>query len=154
MVTRWFRGDANAVALFETIAYATQVADDIVDEDLEIEDRAGRMAKLFTILVMLPSNPFYAQFYAQLHPLICAGVMEWEASNSWQRSPSRETRLFGYVKREALESLVTYCAHLIGGPDWAMQVTREVHQFYHVDHADGETFESWCGEVFTAEAAE
>ena len=156
MVRRWFRGAEDAVRLYQTLAYATQTADDIVDEPLSVAQSAAMMTRLWAALVDLPSNPFWAAHYARLSPLVLAGVYGWEASNEWQRSADETSRAFGYVRREAMEPMITYIAHMIGGPDWAMTVEREVHQFYHVDHGDGETLATWSSEAAPAavEAAE
>lgn len=143
---RWFKGDVQAVAFLESVAAATQIGDDLVDEDMGELKRARLMARLFERLLMLAANPFYARYQAQLAPLIVTGVLEWEVSNEWQRSPHDETRLFGYVRREALEGVIVFVAYLTGGVDWAMTVGREIHEFYHVVHADGETLDTWSNE--------
>lgn len=147
MVLRWMRGREDAARVFRDVAAASQIADDIVDEDLSLERRAAHMAKLWALLVTLPANPFYAQHFDRLHPLILTAVFDWEASNEWQASDNRDDQIHGYVRREALERVMHFCAYIVGGPDWAMQVVREVQRFYHVEHADGETFETWCAEV-------
>lgn len=142
----WFQGDRGAVEFVAQISEATQIGDDLVDEKLPYLEKAALMTRLFERLLTLNAHPFYAQHYAQLCPLILTGVFEWETSNEWQLSDKEETRIFGYVRREALESLIVYVAYLIGGADWAMKVGRDVHQFYHIDHADGETVATWSTE--------
>jgi len=139
----WFRGDVDAVNFLGVVARATQVADDLVDETVSIEQKSAWMTELWSLLLAIPTMPYGRAHHLEVLPLILTGVIEWDCSNEWQRAPFRESRIFGYVRREALESLIHYMALVAGGAEWARTVARDVHRWYHLEHAEGETLETW-----------
>ncbi len=146
---RWCRGDHAAVEMLDAIAASTQHLDDLVDEHgWPLHERSRLVVHVYDIFLRrLPSNKFWAAYSHIVAPTLMAGVLDWDASNEWQQSENQTTRMFGYVRREVMDALIVQCAHILGGPDWARQVAREVHEFYHVAHADGETLESWSQEA-------
>lgn len=145
MGLRWALGDVAAAEMLALLARGSQVADDIVDGDVAPPDRGKSVVEMIDVsLRELPANPFFREHQAVLGPLISLSVFQWEASNEWHRSQNRTTRLFGFVLREALDSIIVAVALIKGGRDWAKKVLREVHTYYHV--LDQETFEQWEAE--------
>jgi hypothetical protein len=136
MHRRWAQNNEDAALLIDFFGYATQLADDFVDLDREglrtVEGRSAIMCELlYTLLVKIPGNPFFRRHEAHFVPLFTNCLALYDASNTWHSSAKKETRMFAYVHREAAGRLVEQVAFLVGGFQWAKQVVREVHDYYH-----------------------
>lgn len=141
----WCLGDAAAVAMLSRLGEISQIADDFVDGDKPVLPSADMARLLQLALVDIPNNPFYARYRAYLAPLLTSALTQWDAANAWARDARRETRIYSFVFRCALEHLIVASAYLIGGLDHARTVTREVHEFYRYSQdADGQPFEAWA----------
>jgi hypothetical protein len=150
MYMRWSRENQEAARLMSYFGYATQVADDLVDNDSKkvatLERRSEAMTKLLhTCLVRIPGNAFFREHQWHFTPLFTSCLAIWDASNSWKKAPALETRMFSYVTREATARLIEMIAFIVGGLDWMRQVTREVHAYYHGRYGI-ETFAAWDAE--------
>lgn len=143
-IKRWCCGDEAAAAMIERLGEVSQIADDFVDRDKPGCDSAAMARLLQLALVEIPNNPFYAKCRGYLAPLLTSALLQWDASNGWQHDARRESRVYGFVYRCALEKVIVATAYLTGGFDHARTVEREVHEFYRYSPlADGETFEHW-----------
>ena len=148
MYLRWCKGNEHAARFIGSLGLISQIADDFVDEDNpkvtgRLLDRSKAMGVLLaSIFADLLPNPFFQQNEGILLPLMVNSVAYWEASNDWTISHKRETRMFGFVHREALERVVAMVAMIVGGWDHQRAVVREMHQFYHGIGAV-ETFDEW-----------
>ncbi len=141
---RWCQGDEAAVRMLVSLGEVSQIADDFVDGDKPGCDSAAMSRLLLLALVNLPNNPFFEKYRAWLAPLLASALLQWDASNGWHRDPRRDTRIYGFVYRCALEKVIVTTAYLIAGFEHARNVEREVHEFYRYSaDADGETFEQW-----------
>lgn len=142
---RWTRGDKDAAMLLAMLARGSQVADDLVDGDTKPSEKGKTVVEMVDLALReIPANPFFQKHAVKLGPVIALATYYWEASNEWQKSPRRTTRVFGFVLREAMDLVIVAVALIVGGRDWARKILREVHAYYHV--LDQETLEQWEAE--------
>lgn len=153
MHIRWAQDDKGAAALIDYFGYATQLADDLVDMDREgtktLTGRSRIMAELlYVLLVKIPGNPFFRKHEMHFIPLFTNCLVQWDASNTWSESEKKESRIFAYVQREAAGRLVEQVAYLVGGFQWAKEVVREIHEYYHATYMveSFDQFEAECKE--------
>ncbi|ASP92765.1 hypothetical protein [Sinorhizobium meliloti] len=136
---RWTRGDEAAADFLNEIAEVARLADDIVDED---ENRQRNVCWLLVrTLTRLPLNPFFIRHAATLAPLINSVIVQWQLSDEWRSSHDALKRQFGFVMREAVGSIVTAVATIIGGYDHAKAVTEDFFELCH--SGSRETVEDW-----------
>ncbi|MEY9328242.1 hypothetical protein [Sinorhizobium fredii] len=136
---RWTKGDVAAADFLSEIAEIARLADDVVDED---ENRQRNMAWLLVrTLTVLPLNPFFIRHAPALTPLINSVIVQWQLSDEWRSSRDALKRHFGFVMREAVGSIVTAVAAIVGGYDHAKTTTED---FFELCHAGSrETVEDW-----------
>lgn len=148
MYLRWCKGDVYAARLIGSLALVSQVADDFVDGDNpkttgSFAQRSAAMSGLLAaVFADVIPNPYFQQHKEVLLPLIVSSIVYWDASNDWAISEKKETRMFGFVHREASERVVAMVALLIGGWDHQRAVVREMHEHYHGKSAV-ESYEQW-----------
>jgi hypothetical protein len=123
----------------------TQIADDFVDRDVPDDQiNSGKMLRLLHLMMVdIQINPFWDKNKDWLIPILSSSFITWEATETWKKSPNKDSRLFAYAYREICEQVVTMTANVIGGMEHARKVIREMHEFYHIEHQDGEDFEFW-----------
>lgn len=139
---RWTRGDEAAADFLNEIAEIARLADDIVDEDVCRQRNVAWL--LVRTMTQLPVNPFFVRHAAALAPIISNVVVQWQLSDEWRSSRDALKRQFGFVMREAVGSIVTAVAAIIGGYDHAKTVTEE---FFELCHAGSqETVTDWIKE--------
>ncbi|MDK1377094.1 MULTISPECIES: hypothetical protein [unclassified Sinorhizobium] len=136
---RWTRGDEAAADFLEEIAEIARLADDIVDEEA---NRQRNVCWLLTrTLTHLPLNPFFIRHAPTLAPLMNNVIVQWQLSDEWRSSRDALKRQFGFVMREAVGSIVTAVAGIVGGYDHAKDATED---FFELCHAGSrETVEEW-----------
>uniref|UniRef100_UPI003F499D62 hypothetical protein n=1 Tax=Ensifer adhaerens TaxID=106592 RepID=UPI003F499D62 len=136
---RWTLGDEVAADFLNEMAEIARLADDIVDED---ESRQRNVAWLLVrTMTHLPVNPFFVRYAAALAPIINNVVVQWQLSDEWRSSRDALKRQFGFVMREAVGSIVTAVAAIVGGHEHAKTVTEE---FFELCHAGSkETVADW-----------
>ena len=136
-------GDDAAFAYLEIMARLVYLADDLVDEDLgEVGRQELVAALLWAIFVELPANPFHQRNAHRLAPLLSDIIVQWHKADDWRRrkEPGYAREVFGFVRRENMDSLVGAVAGIVGGREHAMAVAELVMD---ICHADGETVEQW-----------
>jgi hypothetical protein len=141
----WMKGNSSAVAFLDMLGYLSQIADDIADADTPKEKLADTMHDILSIcLVELPLNTFYQDHQQFLHPILFTCLNQWGVSNRLAVAEDKNSRMFAFVLRESLDQLTAAAAFAVGGRDWAKYVTKDMHAFYHVTHAEG--FAEWDAE--------
>lgn len=136
-------GNEDAKAYLEIMARVVYLADDMVDEPLVEVERQELMARmLWAVFVELPYNRFHVQHAIVLAPLLSDVIVQWHKSDEWRRmkAPGYARSIFGFVRRENMDSLVGAVAGIVGGRTHAMAVAEMVMD---ICHADGETVEEW-----------
>lgn len=125
------RGNADAVDLVEALAGVSQVLDDLIDKDVEPSPH-DIVAAFWDALVTVPSNPFYQRHVATLQPLIRQTLLDWLAANVLERG-DRQAQTLAFVLRDSLTGIVHYCALLVGGLEWAIEVGPSIRMYFHDD---------------------
>jgi len=145
-VLGWVKGETAAADFLMKAFEVTQIADDFVDRDVPVEqiDERAMLRLLHLCMVDIPTNPFYQQYSTWFIPLMSTSFTIWSCTDEWGKDSNKTTRQFGYVYREICEQMITMTAQLLGGVEWAREVTKELHSFYHQE--DQETFEDWDNE--------
>tara|TARA_Y100000593_G_C4247810_1_gene305600 strand:+ start:221 stop:667 length:447 start_codon:yes stop_codon:yes gene_type:complete len=133
---KWCNNDEQAVKFLHDISEISQIADDFVDGDVSDSESMTRLLHLS--LVSIPTNPFFLCHANWLVPIMSSSMLLWNASNGWKNE-------FGFVYREALEQIVGIVAGIVGGHEHAIQVTKELNEFYHQTHGEG--YDNWLKEV-------
>jgi len=129
------KGNIHAANMLTLLYEASQMADDIVDEDAENPIEA--MARVLSIsFVEIPSNQFYIANMNKFIPLFATSIQIWSLSDEWGKSKNEEQQLFGYVYREVLEQCIIMAAYIVGWQKHAREVTREVNNYYHKTDQD------------------
>lgn len=138
----WCCGDKDAAAYLHNIASMVRLADDLADGDTTapVPDMAHLLQRA---TVLLPSNPFFQRHQATLSSVWSVVVNAWLLSETWAKSDDETTRIFAFVRREDVETLLAVVATICGGPDHARRVMADIHL---LSHAGGETFADWEAE--------
>lgn len=137
-------GNRDAFDYLKIMARIVYQADDVVDEPLDAAGRQELIARmLWDVFVELPRNRFHVQYALVLAPLLSDVIVQWQKSDEWRKGTDATRHVFGFVRRENMDSLVGAVAGITGGREHALDVAEAVMR---VCHADGETVEQWVGE--------
>ena len=121
-------GNEHAATMLKQLTDYAHVMDDLTDRDLTVSiDHA--MQVMWEYAVALPANPFYREHRAQIDALVAVAAANWKAATHIEREFENglTDRLHvAYIIRSGYIDLVAYCAHVIGGPEWAAQVALKV----------------------------
>lgn len=117
----WLQGHQDAIDLCTLIFDIAHVWDDLIDKDKPVSN--DDIHNVFWMaLIELPQNPFYARFFTHLHPLMKMGILNWKSANALEASTTPEHKVIAYALRLVITDIVTMCALLVGGRQWAEQV--------------------------------
>jgi hypothetical protein len=120
--------DHDAVRFAQTIFLASQVLDDLYDQDKEVpKDEIVRT--FWDMLIEIPSNPFYLQHITTLTPLLQSMMVDWIDSCTLERSGDIRQQRVSYVLRDSVSALAIHCAYLVNGYEWMVQISPEVRQY-------------------------
>ena len=119
---------------------ALQGLDDWYDND-EVDSQQKQQA-IYTILVELPNNPFYAEYRHWLTPLMSSLVLKWCGAN--QMEEKQEHNAVSYVWRAAYYDLVLMVVNIVHGFDVASKASSYVAKMY------GEPLEAYLKEFDNA----
>jgi len=122
-------GDPEALAFCESFFFITQIWDDLVDGDKDVDPEDVNRA-FWLALVEMPANPFFARHAAQLNTFIGQAACAWFDANTLERGTEHEKTL-AFVLRDAVGGLVSLCAYLIGGYDHMRAVSPDVRRLVH-----------------------
>jgi len=139
-LTEFFSLPPAAVTWLLEVWNAIQVLDDVADKD-EIA-RADLDAAIFSLLVGMPSNSFFAAHAGQLLPALSLMVLKWKASDDAEREGHADEKSF--VWRAAYYDVVLLVVLLCHGPQTAMTAAKHVMAMY------GETYEEYRKEFLNA----
>jgi hypothetical protein len=118
----WLKGNAEAVAFCEALFEVSQLWDDLIDEREKLTNEEINHA-FWLALVVIPTNPFYRQFLGHLQPLIQKAIFDWLDANELQGG-TEEQKAVAFVLRDTVSTIVIDCARLIGGYDWAREISQ------------------------------
>ncbi|MBA4285476.1 MAG: hypothetical protein C0434_08095 [Xanthomonadaceae bacterium] len=118
--------DADAVEFVRMLGTVSQTWDDLVD-DAKTDDVS---AAFMTLLLELPTNPFYRAHVDRLLPVMRAAVFDWLASNELQRGDDDDLTL-AHVLRDSLVAVVVECAAITRGNSYAASNAARIRRYYH-----------------------
>jgi hypothetical protein len=123
--TRFFRGNSDAVAFAMMLIHVADIWDDLVDGDQQITN--GDLHKAFWFCLSgIPRNQFYREFHTELMPIMEVAIFNWLASDKLVASGDAKSLEVANVIRHSLSDVFVHMARLIGGFEWAAQVTPEI----------------------------
>ena len=135
-----FNLPAPAVQWLVAVWDAIQVLDDVADNDNIAREDLD--AAIFSLLVGMPSNTFFAAHASQLLPALGLMVLKWKASDDAEREGCADAK--SYMWRASFYDVVLLVVLLCHGPQIAMATAKHVMAMY------GETYEEYCKEFLNA----
>lgn len=134
----FFKGELDAVRLCLDLLYVAHIWDDLIDKDRPRHDNEINTA--FRIALFdIPSNQFYFQNQGALKTLILNGILQWQDSNILEKGSEHDQHL-AWMLRDGFLDIFSYCAYLIGGPEWVAQIGPDLRR------VNEETIESYIKE--------
>ncbi len=139
LLEKWFKGDANAIALAAQLGFISQIWDDLIDGDktVKAEDINDMM---FHAIVSMHKNPFYRANESVLGPLFEQAIDTWHEANDLELRG--ELLLVAYTIRSVITPVIIRIAYLIGGREWGRAAALEIRRAVY-----DESFESYVNEV-------
>lgn len=137
MHLRMLRGNRQAYDFLTTMFNVLHFWDDLIDREREL-DPVEINRSMWDALITIPENPFYCQNFASLMPVLKVAIFNWHAANAMERSEDSLDKQIAFVLRSTYVDLVTVCAYIVGGRDWAAEVALEARR-----QTSGEGFENY-----------
>ena len=123
--SRFFRGNSDAVAFAMMLIHVADIWDDLVDADQPVIK--GDLHKAFWFCLSgIPRNRFYLEYHTELTPIMEVAIFNWLASDELVESGDAKSLEVANVIRHSLSDVFVHMARLIGGFEWAAQVTPEI----------------------------
>lgn len=120
-----FKHNEDAALFIDELIAIWHIWDDLIDKDKPLTDADINKAFLGA-LVTLPRNKFYHDYFGILSPIMENAFINWLGSNKLEASKGDLSIAFDL--RNSYVNIITACAHIIGGPNWAQDVAIEVHK--------------------------
>jgi hypothetical protein len=114
-------GNAAAAQFLEQMVTVLHLWDDLIDQDKPVDAEAINRG-FMTMLVDLPRNEFYAANFQHLNSILVNAITNWHIANRMEAEPDEYKLRIAYILRSSYCDLVTQCALLVGGPDYAREV--------------------------------
>ena len=127
MHLRMVRGNRAAYDFLTTMFEVLHFWDDLIDNDREVTPEEVNRS-MWSALVTIPENSFFQQNFSQLMPLLKTAIWNWQAANVMERSQDTLDKQIAFVLRSTYVDLVSMCAYIVGGRDWAHEVALEARR--------------------------
>lgn len=124
LIAKATRGEPDAAAFLTGLHRIVDIWDDLIDKDKPVDDAAINAA-FYAALVAIPRNPFYRAHFALLSPLIESAIIDWHTANALEKTGGDDLRT-AHALRCAGYSVLIMCARIIGGVEWAEEVSLEL----------------------------
>lgn len=121
LMQTWLKGDVQAIAFIHTAFTIAHTCDDLTDRDKTVETATMQQA-FWLALIELPRNRFYVEHFALLNGTLQTAFLNWQVANRLEQSDSPNAKEVAFILRSSYADLVTLCAWILGGTDWAVQV--------------------------------
>jgi hypothetical protein len=119
--------DPAAISFMLAVADASELFDDVVDNDKPIE--AGHVERVaFSLLAQLPLNPFFDRFKTQLCPIMHTGINAWLDATAMEKDYDLQER--SYVLRDWNLELLLHVVYLTRGRDYMRSVSLDIRKFF------------------------
>lgn len=124
------RGDVDAALFLDAMVDVLHFWDDLVDRDhvLRASDINLRM---WQAMVLLPRNAFYRAHFADLNPVLAGAIQNWMAANRIEADGRPEEMPVSFIIRSSYIDLFVQVALLVGGYEWAQEVSVAVRRNCH-----------------------
>lgn len=116
-------GNVDALRFVLDIARLSHIYDDLIDQDKLVADQRVHDL-MWTLLVTLPTNPFYQAHQAALRPTLVTGILNWKAATDMERGGNREELRVSHTLRYAVADVFLMCMVLTMGHEYAMKNAR------------------------------
>jgi len=127
MHLRMVRGNKQAFDFLTTMFGVLHFWDDLIDRERELEP-AEVNRSMWDALVTLPENPFYFQNFHAISPVLKVAIFNWHAANAMEKTSDDLDKQIAFVLRSTYVDLVSVCAYIVGGRDWATEVALEARR--------------------------
>jgi hypothetical protein len=128
-LVRWFKGNENAVGFIDMIFAVAHLWDDFIDRDKPVPTQHVHTV-MSNLLVTLPRNPFYIENFFTLNGLIQQAITNWHIANTLEIAKAEHDLYIAFVLRSTYADLISMCALIIGGQEWAIQVGVETRRIF------------------------
>lgn len=137
LVERALKGHQEALLFLRAMGRLLHWFDDLIDKDRQVTD-AETYEALWTALIELPQNTFYAEHQSVLQPIVANSIVNWRVATNIERNRAAETGdlVIAYVTRSSYIDLATMCALLIGGAEWAVVCGYGLRKWAHSESFD------------------
>lgn len=127
MHLRMVRGNRAAYDFLTTMFEVLHFWDDLIDGDREVPAEEVNRS-MWNVLVTIPENLFFQQNFSQLMPLLKTAIWNWQAANVMERSGDDLDKRIAFILRSTYVDMVSMCAYIVGGRDWAHEVALEARR--------------------------
>ena len=122
----------SAVQYLVELYEATQIFDDVADGD--DVDREALDRVIYSTLVGIPSNPFFATYSSLLFPVTAKLVLKWQASDTVERAGVADAK--SYMWRGGFFDVVMSVVTICHGSDKAKLYAPKVMAMYSETYED------------------
>lgn len=130
LIRRAVQGNEQAFRFFTSLYNVLQVWDDLIDKDKPVGPEAVNMM-MWTALIDIPRNPFYQANFNDLNPILMSSIVNWHGANTMEATDSEADKEIAFITRSAYVDLLIQSALIIGGVQWAIQMTPEIRRLWH-----------------------
>jgi hypothetical protein len=127
-----FLGRLDAIRLATIYVCAFHIWDDFIDEDPIAKETVNDLFK--ALLLELPTNQLYVSNLVILRPIIFSIYTQWHTANTFERNKEQLEK--AYMLRAGMYQLFVILAELVGGTDWAEEVSPLIFSTYGEDLAE------------------
>jgi hypothetical protein len=124
--------DVDAARLVAKVYAACHLFDDLADRDRAVTPDEVLQA-FRTLLVEIPTNPFYRAHVEQLAPVMDSFILSWGTANTFEAGDDEERLRIAYVIRSDYINLLLRCAQLLHGFDYALQASPRLRDLWHLE---------------------
>ena len=133
----WLKDDAEAVAFVDALFDVAHFWDDLIDMDVSLTPVEINSA-MWKAMVTIPENGFFTRHRHSLMPLVKLAIVNWHTANTLEMDDDDRSRHVAFVLRSSYADILTACAFIVGGREWALEVSTEVRR-----EASAEGFEAY-----------
>jgi hypothetical protein len=142
----WFRGDANALAVYRYLVDLSHIWDDLVDKDKPVKEESISYA--FSIpLFILPANPFWREIEPEIRGFWVSVISSYMVANAFERSHDHHKVEIAHGLRYAVGQIFAYIFVRFYGLPEALPILEESWQAlmserfspYFEEHCNGQS---------------
>lgn len=126
----------DAIAFCQSIMRVLHLWDDLVDRDKPVTAKDIHLG-FWTALIDLPRNRFYVGNFAELNSALMVAIQNWHAANAMERTEFNDDLHIAFILRSSYADLVTLCALMVGGHEWAEYITPILRRRWHAEGFNG-----------------